>query len=623
MSVLVGVHDPRGTEALGAAVAAAAGVAPGEVVRVGPLAVAGAEAPGRSGAVACLFSGELHDTPETAPALAIARGYEREGTAFLAGLRGSYQLILWDGNEQEAIVAQDHLSTRAIFYHSQGPRVTFASDIAPLLAALERRPAPDPQSVPRWITDRSLPDGLTLYENVRRLGMGWSLALGRERWSRRRIWELRYARPERIDAEEAGARLRAGVERAVRRRVELDGSTGILMSGGFDSGTLASTAAPILREAGHQLSAYSTVFPGDPWDESPWVDVLTRELGLNSTRATVRGGALATALRFQTRWELPQPSPGSISDQPLVARARRDGLRVLIDGQGGDELFAASPYLLADHVLRGRWGAALRLMRRFPNTGDELAGWQARAMLKHWVVKGALPHAAHGLIAKARRRSDYADEHWLTPASRRRAEELDDPWAWKRGARGKPRWWSLLSYLLVGARELSGMPDYLRRRGEIEGVTSRQPLIDVDLVELMLRMPPELAFSPDYDRALARGAMRGIVPEPVRLPIRKSNYAPLMHRTLAVDDIDGIRRILGRRDAELGAYVDLECMRRELLERVPAHGETGWVEWGYRIWGLVTVELWLQANALGSDFGAWAERLALPPPQVEFLAAGD
>ena len=628
MKTLVGVHDLRRTERMTLALARAAGTHPEDVIRIGPLALAGADLPERHGAITCLLNGDLHNVgdaaarlglpPDTVPGLVVACGYAREGTRFLQTLRGSYQLVLWDDAECEAIVTQDHLSARAVFYHDDGTRLTFASEISPLLLALPRRPAPDPQIVPRWITDRALPDGLTLYEGVRRLKMGWSLRLSQGRHQLRRIWEPRYVRPEPMDASDAGTLIRAAVKRAVERRLA-DGATGILLSGGFDSATLAGTAAPILREQGRTLPAYSAIFPGETWDESPGVEALIRELELPSTRIRVKGGTLATAVNFQNRWGLPLPAPGAILDQPLLALAHQAGQRVMFDGQGGDELFAASPYLLTDYALRGRFAAAWRLAHRLPHVGARLEPWQVRAILKEFVVKGALPYSGHTLIAGARG-SRYADVGWLTPASRRCAEALEDPWAWKR-VRGGPRWWRLLAYLLVDARELAGSQDFLRRRADLFGVESRQPfMVDVDLVELMLRLPPDLAFSPDYDRALAREATRGIVPEPVRMGLRKSNYSEFIHRTLAEDDFGELRRVLAPRDAEIGAFVNLELVRRDLLGRPPQTSDPGWPLWGQYVWALATTELWLRSNAMGTGFSRWVDELNLSRCRVELLA---
>jgi asparagine synthase (glutamine-hydrolysing) len=631
MRTLVGVHDPRGTAGSSDALARAAGTRPEDVIVVGSLALAGAGSPERQGAVTCWLNGDLHNAaeaaadlglpPETTPSRVVACGYARHGARFLVKLRGSYQFVLWDDTKREALVGQDHLSARAVFYHDDGTRVTFASEISPLLLALPRRPAPDPDIVPRWITDRALPDGLTLYTGVRRLQMGWSLRIDQRRRKLWRTWKPRYQHPLGVDAPEAGAMIRSAVERAVERRLG-GGVTGILLSGGFDSGTLAGTAAHILHGQGRTLPAYSAIFPEEAWDESPNVETLAQHSALPSTRIRVTGGTLATAVSYQSRWEVPLPGPGGILDQPLLALAHEAGVRVMFDGQGGDELFAASPYLLADRALRGRFRSVWQLSHRFPNLSPRLEPWQVRLILKELVLKGAAPHVAHRLIAQ-RRGSRYAGVEWLTPSSRRCADALEDPWAWKR-VRGGPRWWRFLAHMLVEARELAGAQDFLRRRAALFGIEASEPLMtDVDLVELMLRMPPDLAFSARHDRALAREAMRGIVPEPIRIGLRKSNYGEFIHRTLAQDDFAQLRKVLAPRDAEVGAFVDLEMVRRDLLEQPPRVGDPGWQLWGQHVWSLAVTELWLRAQVLGTQFESWVQRLDLARCRAELLASPD
>lgn len=628
MTAWVGGLGANGAELDQRVFAHVAGVSSGEVYEVSSVVVAGSQRPERFGAVTALIAGELHDAqepasrcglpPDAPQGLIAARGYSLDGVGFLKGLRGSYQLALWDDGIRELIVSQDHLLARAVFYSSVDGHLRFASDLAPLLRVMLRAGEPDPETIPRWITDRSLPDGLTLFRGIARLPTGCLLRSSGKSWRVERVWEPEYVQPDRLSAAEARERLRAAVKRAVQRRVTMDGRTGILLSGGFDSGTLAGTAAPLLRAAGHDLPAYSTIFPGDAWDESADVRTLVRAFGLPSTEQRVSGGTLFTAARFQDVWRVPQPAPGSILDTPLLERARRDGLRVMLDGQGGDELFAASPYLLSDMVLAGRLAQAWRLIHSFPGTGEGVAPWQLRALIKQIVIAGGLPYEAHRRLA--RRTSGYRELVWMTPRSRRIAAALDDPWGWKRRVGKGPRWWAFLTHLQVDARELGGAQDYLRRRAAGVGIDSRQPLLtDVDLVSLMLSLPPEMAFSPHYDRALARDAMRGAMPESIRVPRRKSNYGELMFRTLAGPDLPELRRILAREDAEIGAFVDLESVRQTFLERAPALEDPGWEEWSQHVWALATTELWLRAEALGSRYAQWVRALDLRPPSIDVV----
>ena len=236
-------------------------------------------------------------------------------------------------------------------------------------------------------------------------------------------------------------------------------------------------------------------------------------------------------------------------------------------------------------------------------------------------MTGGLPHWAHRLPVP-RRRSEYASLEWLRPQGRAIAEALDDPWAWKRRARGAPRWWAHLAHLLVDARELSGLQDYLRRRGAMQEIDSRQPLlVDVDLVELMLTpAAPVRALPRLRPRAGTRRHAGRSSPSAIRVPTRKSNYGEFIRRTLSGPDFAELQRVLAQPGAEIGAFVDVARMRDTFLVAPPRADDPAWSDWAHRIWALATTELWLREIALGERFTRWAAGLALSPPQVEMLA---
>ena len=208
--------------------------------------------------------------------------------------------------------------------------------------------------------------------------------------------------------------------------------------------------------------------------------------------------------------------------------------------------------------------------------GDRLELAHVARALKRFGLPGMLPYSVNAWQARRRRRREGGppESSWLREEALRHYTPLDW-WAWKNGPDG-PRWWAHLGDKLTTAREVAGMEDYLRRRAQLEGLESRSPLMaDVDLAELMLRIPPEFAFDPHFDRPLGRESMRGIVPEPVRLPQpAKSNYASLMHITLTGPDVAGLRDLVLRPDAEIRAYVQTEPLER-LFQVAPASVTAG------------------------------------------------
>ncbi len=125
-------------------------------------------------------------------------------------------------------------------------------------------------------------------------------------------------------------------------------------------------------------------------------------------------------------------------------------------------------------------------------------------------------------------------------------------------------------------------------------------MIDLDLVEFALRLPPSLAIQTDLERPVLRRALASLVPDPIRLRPGKSYFNELFHDCLAGPDLPLIRELFSG-PCEVAAYVDLESVR-ELLGR--AGGKSGLAR-PQAVWRLVTAECWLRAQG---DSG-FSERL--------------
>src|SRR5207302_596000 len=195
---------------------------------------------------------------------------------------------------------------------------------------------------------------------------------------------------------------------------------------------------------------YSAVFPGHTHprvDESERIDALVTSIGLPSTQVEVRpGGAFAVSLDWLSAWDLPLTGAGFVLEWPLLELAARDGISAVLDGQGGDEAFALSGYLLADRLTRGRLISSLRLTRRLP--GGDRQPW--RRLLEAWgyyAIRGSLPPTLHERLRRARDPYRFAPD-FLLPNVARRFVATDPFWSWKSAYDG-PLWWRHKAYLLT------------------------------------------------------------------------------------------------------------------------------------------------------------------------------
>jgi asparagine synthase (glutamine-hydrolysing) len=528
--------------------------------------------------------------PSSEPAGVVAALYARVGEAVLARLRGEFALLLWDQEAGRGLIARDQLGARALHYRRAGDRLVFGSEVRDVLELLPRRPGPDRLAVCHWLAMSDVRGGRTFFEGVTALPPGHAIRLGgAESGAVWRWWAPCYEPPLRLERDDAVAAIRERLEVAVERACGAE-RVGVLMSGGLDSTGVAALAARVRPGA----TAYSGVFPSmDSVDESELIDVAAGGIGIESVREEIFAGAmLSGAAAYPAEWQLPLRPQNLGPWMPLLRRAADDGARVLLDGEGGDLLFSAPRELVADRLRRGRVLSALRLARRLP--GVAATPGATRYVMRVHGLRAAVPPGWHSAV-RARRDAGRYVPPWLRQADARAVVESHGLWAWKR-VDGR-RWWARLADALGGGLHAVGIRDHLRRRAAMVGLESRSPFFDVDLVELVLRLPPELAFHPELTRPLQREAMRGLLPDPIRLRPSKSYFDELFQRSLAVAELAELRALLGAPDAELGAFVDLERVRRELVEPAPARHPRGIRFWLNGAWRLATAECWLRAEA--------------------------
>jgi asparagine synthase (glutamine-hydrolysing) len=569
----------------------------------------------------CIFDGHLDNATELSAELQLSPGLSTEellavawlgwGDELPARLRGDFTLLLWDPRRERGLLARDQLGARPLFLSELDGRICFAGELRYLLALLPRRPAPDRVSVVHWLATSSRPGSATLYEGVRKLNPGAVLLLGRDGAHERSYWTPRYSPAPAGSIDELAGAVAGRLGDAVRRRLSPDGLTGVLMSGGLDSASVAAVAA---EAAPGRVRACSAVFPEHPAvDESELIYALGAQLGLRPVIADVRaGGMVQSALDAIEEWQLPLRSWGDFWALPLMRAGAAAGVRRMLGGDGGDELFAVRAYLLADRLRAGHPFHALALVRQLPGAGAGPGRRERLAMAYELAVLGAFPHRLH---ERARRLVGAANApSWLLGASARELRDSQDLLAWKR--LDGPRWWAHAAYGLTRGIEQSGVFEHHRRRSESAGVETRHPLLDLDLVELGLRLAPRASFDPDRNRPLLRAAMAPMLPDAVRRRPQKALFDSLLVECLDGRDGAIIRRLLKDRDCELRAYVDMAKLERALFDDARLKRERPF-QWMWQVWRLVNAECWLRAQA-GVEIGVTAStaRVTVSHPTV-------
>ncbi|HTD07838.1 MAG TPA: asparagine synthase-related protein [Solirubrobacteraceae bacterium] len=505
-------------------------------------------------------------------------------------LSGRFVLVAVDRDRPRCLVIRDQLGAEPLVYAHAADGVLFATHERDLLDLLTRTPSPDRLALLQWIENGLTPLGHTLYEGMQRLPAGQRLILGERHARVERWWSLRYEGVEERSATALADRLREAAFAAVARAAAGSRRPAVKLSGGLDSACVAAGLAASGFADGRALAIAGTFSAHPEADEGELIEATARHthLPLELIAFDADSSMLAPALAHIARWRLPPTTSNLFLWQPLMARARELGVDLMLDGEGGDELFGLAPYLIADVLRAGRLRTAWSLTGAIPGIGHNPGGRIRLRALRRYGMGPLLPTA----VQRRRERRRSASSPSIVPPAD--AQALVDlrvaSWLDRRDG---PVWWRLQAESLIDMHDLFDLGAHFRREAVDEAVERRHPfLYDLQLTEAVLRLPPRLQFDSVRDRLLLREALRGLIPEGVRTRHVKSHFTPLVLAGIRADE-SGLIEPLRQPDAPVRAYVAQETLDRRIGVAADERSMLG----AGAMWRVAIANRWLLALA--------------------------
>ena len=522
--------------------------------------------------VAVVCNGEIYNAPELARELAgrghtllgtsdvepIPHLWEEHGVDALRRLRGMFALALFDRRARRLVLARDRFGKKPLYWlRSANGGLAFASELKalrPLAEALGfplRRRA---QAIYDYLSLGVVPQPGTVWEGVHCVPPASWLAFDGTRIEEGRYWELSRTPKLRLSAREAEEAVHERVAEAVRIRLRADVPVGTFLSGGIDSGVVTWEASR--AQAG--LTAFTVAFKGEPaWDESEDAAASARHIGVRHQLLPLDVAPRALLEEVVAHWDQPFADPSAIPSL-AVSRLAREHVTVILNGDGGDELFAGYRRYLA--ALGGSVLAHLP-----PAAAGSLANALARrerrsalGLLARW-LRGAGTSPAEryltwttDLLLEPTKRAS-----WIGPACRPTEEWLAHELG--AGLDGLDAWLdadrriNLLSDLLVKM-------DMATMAASLEG---RSPLLDHEVAELAARLPVRRLFAGGRLKGILRRAYAHALP-PAVLRGKKRGFEVPLARWLDGDLRPLAQDALGDPAARLREYLAPDLIARGL-----------------------------------------------------------
>jgi asparagine synthetase B (glutamine-hydrolysing) len=563
-----------------------------------------------------IFDGVLHNRAELIQLLAnahdeddnatlVLKAYERWGRDVLKRIKGIHAVAIWDGATRSAILARDPIGLSPLFYAGCGDDVYFSTSIDRVLACDGVSGALNRGALADHVFDQWLDPGETYFEAVRRVPACHALLVERGAHRVERYWDP--APPgediEWIDEDDL-EQFRDLFDQAVNRCLAL-GPTGIFLSGGLDSVSVAGVAADNCRRQGlPDPLALSLVFPHPECNEELTQRAVARGLGLeqvliNLDDAIGENGLLLSACEFQAGKPSPMLNYFTPAYDKLSAVARARGLRAVLTGNGGDEWLTVSPFVAADLIrsrdLRGL-ARHMRAVRRSFNISWPLIwrnAWRfgAQPLLKTRTAK-VLSATAPGVLA--RYRSGVIERNipaWVAPDPALAAEVR------RRGLEfwGEPAedgWYRNELRLGLEHRLVSMEWEEYFENTRRTGLRTLSPFLDSDLIDFMYRVPPELLDRGSRSKGLVRAELARRFPD-LGFDRHRKVAATAFSREVAMNEAERVWQELGGMTAlaELG-IVDAKAFERELRNFLSGGQDRD----ATRMWNILNLEAWTKTR---------------------------
>lgn len=491
--------------------------------------------------LALVFNGEIYNYRELRKDLAtrghclathgdgetILHLYEESDVECVHALRGMFAFALWDNGKQRLFLARDRMGEKPLYLYETEEGLLFASELRALLESGRVPRELDPVAVDLFFHYQYIPEPLTAVRGVRKLDAGEWLSVDlRERGrTARHYWSMEEAPPLEGDPAQT---IRAELEEVSELVVRSDVPVGVALSGGLDSSVVAAFTA---RRYPGKMQAFSVGYPGrPPYDERTEAAQLAQYLDIPFHEIELRTEEMRDFF----------PELVALRDDPIadisgygyyaVARAAREhGVPVLLQGQGGDELFGAYDWLrlayqenrLKEQAVRWGWAALPRYLRLKPPPG--LRPWQ----LHLWFQTGCGLQTGIRLFRRHRRlganRLIFFDTHIDFKEAAQRCRTLYHP-AFVERLNAAQRW--IPEELLVGKPRLDialtalVAKTYLRENGVAQGdrlamassVEMRLPLLDYRLVEKVIGLRKRHTDFRLPKKYWLRAAVRDVLP---------------------------------------------------------------------------------------------------------------
>ncbi len=517
----------------------------------------------------------------------IIHAYEEYGDRCVEHLNGMFVFAVWDAPRRRLMIARDRLGIKPLYYWVGRDQIVFGSELKAVVAHPDVPRSIDFSALDQFLTLEYVPSPGTILQGISKLPPGHLLIFEAKGLTMEPYWDVQLREVPR-DETLCAEMLTDLIRDAVRLQLVSDVPLGALLSGGIDSSTVVAFMSEALSIP---VRTYSIGFGEQTYNELPYARSVAAHFGTDHAEEVLQPDIASLAEKLVRHLDEPF---GDFSVFPtyLVCKLASRSVKVVLSGDGGDEVFAGYETYVAQYLDR--------YYRKLPAPLRE----KALPALLDWIPPQS---AKKGLVNKAKRFVEGAampaslqHTRWMAFMSDSDKARLYQP-DLQANLNGNTVT-SLLESHFARATQLSTLAQqqyvdiktYLAddiltkvdRMSMAASIEARVPLLDHRIVEFALSLPPHFKLRRGHTKLILKQAMRGRLPEEVLNRPKEGFSIPLKHW------------LRGPLQPLMTDLLSPDCVRRrgyfepETVEHWVAEHLQGRANHSHRLWGLMVFELW-------------------------------
>ncbi len=546
--------------------------------------------------IVVIFNGEIYNFAEVRASLeraghqfrtnsdteVIIEAYRAHGEACVEYFRGMFAIALYDRPRRKLLLIRDRLGIKPLYYHLDDQRLIFASEVKPVLQALERKPAVNRGALDFYLSVGYVPGEATLFDSIRKLQPGHMMIVEHGRCEIRPYWDLENRAADATDEEDAARGFTELLAESIELRMISDVPIGAFLSGGVDSSVVVGMMS---RLSDDPVKTFSVGYEDDEnASELAYARIVARHFNTDHHEYILKPLDFFDSMDLLLEHaEEPIVESAAVALLQLSRLAKRE-VTVILSGEGGDEILAGYPLHQTMPKL-DRIHAWLRYLPNFARdaVGAAFAGHEK--MTKYWdwaqmPLERRYQSISNDVTLSIKRRM-YRDAS-LLDAHRETADYYAELFArLSRGSRLRKMTYSDLKSWLPD--DLLVKADKMTMAASLE---LRVPFLDHKLVEYATALPDRLRLNGQHGKYLLKKYAETLLPHEIVYRRKQGFPVPIS---------SWFRNELYTRTAEIlldRSSLDRGYFNPEYIENLLRRHRQGREDLSRRIFALLNLELW-------------------------------